>query len=158
MMSGLACRSHRLLAVQLYLWALASSSDPVEALTWTSQGCVCCCMNDCMWKSRTRRRRGPPMFCSLLGSLSHFRTHCAGATVQQSLICADKRGSEKTLLSRLDLSQILKSRPLQRTRVCKGSEQRGLTSLVWLGAPAIEQMDCLSAFYLALTKPCEMRH
>lgn len=55
------------------------------------------------------------MFCSLLGSLSHFRTHCAGTTVQQSLVCADRSGSEKTLLSRLDLSQMFKNRPLQLT-------------------------------------------
>lgn len=49
--------------------------------------------------------------------------------------------------------------PLQLPRqFVKGNELGGRASAVWRGATVIEQMGCLSAFYLPLTKPCEMRH
>lgn len=59
------------------------------------------------------------MGCSLLGALSHFRTHCSGATVHQSPVCVPltKHSRQDTISV-----NIQKQTTSTHSRVCKGNE------------------------------------
>ena len=63
------------------------------------------------------------MLCSLLGSLSHFRTHNSEATVQQSQVCVPLRKFLCSFLSQGSASvRCSKAATSTHNRVCKGNE------------------------------------
>lgn len=148
-----------LLAAQLHLWALVSSSGQVEVVTWISRGCADCCGAN-GYKSLEQHTGGahsssvPFWVHWVISELTTQRPLSNKAKSvflwESSSVPSSHQGSASVKYSKAATST--------HNRVCKGNGHWSLTAVVWLGAAVREQMDCLSAFYLSLTKPCEMRH
>lgn len=148
-----------LLAAQLHLWALVSSSGRVEVVTWISRGCADC--SGANGYKKLEQHIGGAPWCSapfwvhwVISELTTRRPLSNKAKSvflwESSSVPSSHQGSASVKCSKAATST--------HHRVCKGSEHWSLTAVVWLGATVREQMDCLSAFYLSLTKPWQMRH
>lgn len=148
-----------LLAAQLHLWALVSSSGQVEVVARISWGCADCCGAN-GYKNLEQHTGGAP-WCSVpfwvhwvISELTTRRPLSNKAKSvflwESSSVPSSHQGSASVKCSKAATST--------HNRVCKGSEHWSLTAVVCLGATVREQMDCLSAFYLSLTKPWQMRH
>ena len=154
--SGFKCN---LLAAQLHLWALVSSSGRVEVVAWISRGCADCCGAN-GYKSLEQHTGGAhsrsvPFWVHWV--ISELTTQRPLYNKAKSVFLWESSSvpSSHQVSASVKCSKAATS---THNRVCKGNGHWSLTAVVWLGAAVREQMDCLSAFYLSLTKPCEMRH
>ena len=154
--SGFKCN---LLAAQLHLWALVSSSGRVEVVAWISRGCADCCGAN-GYKSLEQHTGGAhsrsvPFWVHWV--ISELTTQRPLSNKAKSVFLWESSSvpSSHQVSASVKCSKAATS---THNRGCKGNGHWSLTAVVWLGAAVREQMDCLSAFYLSLTKPCEMRH